>query len=275
MNKIEKIFGTKKSVFGMIHLAPLPGSPRYAGNMVPVLERALRDAEALHNAGVDALIVENFNDDPFFAETVDPETVAAMTLASQAVGAATHLPLGINVLRNSWRAAIGIAAVVGAKFIRINILTDALVTDQGIIQGCAAQLVRQRKMLGADDVMIFADVESKHAAPLVARPRAVVAGDMVERGGADGIIVSGLTSADPPNVAHIKELRGALPETPLIIGSGMSLQTVEFLKYADATVFGFGAKPNLKAPVDKDMAMRFMDAVRKLRGQISTKDEPE
>lgn len=58
-----------------------------------------------------------------------------------------------------------------------------------------------------------------------------------------------------------------LPETPLNIGSGMSLQTVEFLKYADATVFGFGAKPNLKVPVDKEMAMRIMDAVRKLRKQ--------
>ena len=265
MDKIERIFGTKKSVFGMIHLAPLPGSPRYQGSMAPILERALHDAEALQTAGVDALIIENFNDDPFFAETVDPETVAAMTLASQAVGAATHLPLGINVLRNSWRAAIGIAAVVGAKFVRINILTDALVTDQGVIQGCAAPLLRQRKMLGADNVLIFADVESKHAAPLVARPRTVVAGDMVERGGADGVIVSGLTSADPPNVEHIKELRHALPETLLIIGSGMSLQTVEFLKYADATVFGFGAKPNLKAPVDKGMAIRFMDAVRKLR----------
>jgi len=265
VDKIEKIFGTPKSVFGMIHLAPLPGSPRYQGSMASVLERALRDAEALQTAGVDALIVENFNDDPFFTETVDPETVAAMTWTSQAVGAATHLPLGINVLRNSWRAAIGIAAVVGAKFMRINILTDALVTDQGIIQGCAAALVRQRKILGAENVMIFADVESKHAAPLVARPRTVVAGDMVERGGADGIIVSGLTSADPPNPEHLKELRQALPDTPLIIGSGMSLETVAFLQYADATVFGFGAKPHIKAPVDRDMAMRFMDAVRQLR----------
>lgn len=127
MDKLEKVFGVKKFVFGMIHLAPLPGSPRYQGSMAAVLGRALSDADGLKAAGVDALIVENFNDDPFFTETVDPETVAAMTLASQAVGAATYLPLGINVLRNSWRAAIGIAAVVGAKFIRINILTDALV----------------------------------------------------------------------------------------------------------------------------------------------------
>lgn len=254
-----------KAVFGMIHLGPLPGSPRYGGSMSAVLDRALKDGEALLAAGVDALIVENFNDDPFFTMTVAPETVAAMTLASKTVAEETKLPLGINVMRNSWQAAMGIAAIVGAKFIRINVLTDVMVTDQGIIEGCSAQLLRYRKMLNAENVMIFADIEAKHASPLVARPRSVVAGDMIERGGAEGIIVSGLTSADPPDPDHLKELRGVVDQTPLIIGSGMSIKTVGLLKLADATVFGFGAKPNLKAPVDKDMAMKFMDAVRDLR----------
>jgi hypothetical protein len=43
------------------------------------------------------------------------------------------------------------------------------------------------------------------------------------------------------------------------------------LAYADATIFGFGAKANLKDPVDRSMALAFMDAVRSLR--LRTKRE--
>jgi uncharacterized protein len=264
---MEEVFGVKWPVFGMIHLAPLPGSPRYKGSMDAVLERAKRDAEALSKAGVNALVVENFNDDPFYKTTQEPETVAAMTLASHLVSERTGLPLGLNVLRNAWKAAMGISATVGARFIRLNVLTDALLSDQGVIEGQAADLLRYRQMIGAQEVLIFADIESKHGVPLVPRPRSVVAQDMVERGGADAIIVSGASSSDPVNIAHLEELRQAVPGTPLIIGSGMSLETVEFLRYADATIFGFGAKPHLKAPVDAKMAMKFMDAVRELRNQ--------
>lgn len=260
-------FGTSKPVFGMIHLAPLPGAPRYSGSVSSVLDRALQDAAALHAAGVDALVVENFNDEPFFTETIEPETVATMTLAAHVLGEATGLPLGINVLRNSWKAAMGIAAVTGARFVRINVLTDVMVTDQGLVTSRAAQLLRYRRALGADDVLIFADIDSKHAVPLARRPLEIVAQDMVERGGADALLVSGHTSSDPPRLQEIQTLRRVVPETPLIIGSGMAVETVDMLAHADATIFGFGAKPHLKAPVDPGMAKAFMDAVLDLRRQ--------
>ena len=54
MLDLAKTFGTPKPVLGMIHLAPLPGAPRYSGQMTDVLERALQDARALQAAGVDA-----------------------------------------------------------------------------------------------------------------------------------------------------------------------------------------------------------------------------
>jgi membrane complex biogenesis BtpA family protein len=269
MLDLAQTFGTPKPVFGMVHLAPLPGAPRYSGRMADVLARALQDAHALQAAGVEALVIENFNDEPFFTETTEPETVAAMTLAAKAVGEATGLPLGINVLRNSWKAAMGIAAAVGARFVRINILTDVMITDQGLINSSAAQLVRYRRMLGADDVLIFADINSKHAVPVAQRPLAVVAHDMVERGGADTLLVSGHSSADPPRLEDLQTLGAAAPDTPLIIGSGMSLDTVGMLAHADATIFGFGAKPHLKAPVDPEMARTFMEAVRELRAKLT------
>lgn len=266
MKVFQERFGTVLPVFGMVHLAPLPGSPRYGGDINAVLERARADAVALKEAGVDALIMENFNDEPFFKTEVDPETVSAMTYASVAVKEASGLPLGMNVLRNAWRAAIGISSVVGAAFMRINVLTDAVLTDQGIIEGCAAELLRVRRALGAEEVLVFADIESKHAAPVVHRPTWAVAQDMVERGGADAILVSGETSEDPPKRSQFDAIREAVgKDVPVVAGSGIGIETIDVLKYADGTIFGFGSKPNLKDPVDPEMAGAFMDAVRELR----------
>jgi len=132
--RFRSMFAQEKAVLGMVHLQPLPGAPRYGGSITPVLEAALADAEAIRQGGAAGMIVENFNDNPFYPGHVEPETVAAMTvIAREVVRAAGDLPVGINVLRNDWKAALAIALAVGARFIRLNILTDALVTDQGII----------------------------------------------------------------------------------------------------------------------------------------------
>ncbi len=193
------MFSEEKVVLGMVHLKPLPGAPRYGGSLAPVLEAALADAEAIRQGGAGGMIVENFNDNPFYPGHVEPETVAAMTvIAREVVRTAGDLPVGINVLRNDWKAALAIALTVGARFIRLNILTDALVTDQGIIQAPAHLALRYRRALGADHLLILADVYCKHGAPLARRPLGTVARDTAERGLADALIVSGEESGDPP-----------------------------------------------------------------------------
>ena len=56
---LEQTFGAPKYVIGVVHLLPLPGSPRWKGQMSRVLKRAVADARALESGGVDGLIVEN------------------------------------------------------------------------------------------------------------------------------------------------------------------------------------------------------------------------
>src|SRR6266542_325886 len=149
----------------MVHLKPLPGAPLVGGSLDAVIDAALRDARAIASGGADGIIVENFGDRPFFATRVPPETIAAMTRAIVEIAAAVRLPLGVNVLRNDARAALAIAAAVGASFIRVNVHTGAMVTDQGIIEGDAAETLRYRTRIAAD-VAIFADTHVKHATPL-------------------------------------------------------------------------------------------------------------
>ena len=53
---------------------------------------------------------------------------------SAAIREVSKLPLGINVLRNDAFSALAIAAVTGADFIRVNVLSGVTATDQGLIE---------------------------------------------------------------------------------------------------------------------------------------------
>ena len=178
-------------VIGMLHAPPLPGAPHYDGDWPAVVKRVCDDAETLTAGGVDGLMLENFGDAPFLPGRVEAVTVAAMTALAHEVTRRFPLPLGINVLRNDGRSALAIAAVVGARFIRVNVLCGARVTDQGIITGIAHDLLRERAALGATNVRILADVDVKHSAPLAPRSLVDETHELVARGGADAVIVSG------------------------------------------------------------------------------------
>jgi membrane complex biogenesis BtpA family protein len=124
-------------LLGVVHLPALPGSPGYRGDMAGLVDAAVRDAEALIAGGMGGFIVENFGDAPFFAERVPPETIASMGRVLAALPQGEHL-VGVNVLRNDARAALGLAAAFGLDFIRVNVHVGAAVTDQGVIEGRAA-----------------------------------------------------------------------------------------------------------------------------------------
>jgi len=69
---LEALFGVSKVFIGVVHLSPLPGSPRWSGSMEGVLTRAQEDALALAEGGADAVVVENFGDAPFSTGPVGP-----------------------------------------------------------------------------------------------------------------------------------------------------------------------------------------------------------
>src|SRR5262252_1791667 len=183
---------TIPSLIGVIHLAPLPESPRYGGDLAAVAAAAARDARALAEAGFDGIVVENFGDAPFVPDRVSPVTVAAMTACALAVrAAAPGLPLCVNVLRNDAEAALAIAIAASAEMIRVNVHTGARVTDQGVIEGRAHVTLRERRALGADRVALLCDVDVKHSAPLAARPIGEEAEELVGRGLCDAVLVTG------------------------------------------------------------------------------------
>lgn len=248
-------FWSTKPLIGMIHLSALPGSAaseRHGSAATDYLDRAIVDAEALVDGGVDALIVENFWDSPFAKDDVPPHTIAAMTRAVLAVRGAVSIPVGVNVLRNDARAAIAIAHVCGAQFVRVNVYVGAAVTDQGIIEGAARIAVLYRRELGAD-VAIFADIYVKHASQLGSVSLEDHARDAVLRGKADALIVSGAATGSPTSVDEIARIKSALPETPILIGSGLTaVNAPALMDRADGAIAGTSLKRDgiIANPVD-------------------------
>ena len=257
---------------GMIHLQPLPGSPGWQGDMEPVIQAALTDAEALAGGGLTAVMIENFHDIPFFPGRVPAETVAAMTVLIQAVRTSfPTLRLGVNVLRNDVESALGIAAATGASFVRVNIHTGTAITDQGTIEGRAWHTLRRRRELGAD-VGILADVRVKHARPLVERPLAEEVRDLRLRGLADGVIVTGVATGAETEPEEVLAVREAVPDAPVLVGSGVTAASVAaYRSHADGFIVGSSLQEtdpgSGRARVSRARTAEFVTALQESAGK--------
>jgi len=260
---ISTIWPGGRPLIGMVHLLPLPGAPRWGGSMESVVDRASTDAAALENAGFDGVIVENFSDVPFFRGTVPPETVAGMTAGVRAVRRATSLPVGVNVLRNDARAALGIAVATGARFIRINVHTGSMWTDQGLIEGDAAETLRARRALGSD-VLVLADVHVKHATPPTGSRLEDAAADTWHRGMANALVVSGPGTGQETRLDDLERVRGAVPEATVLVGSGATEDSAKtLLELASGLIVGSTVMLDGRAGtgVDPARAAAFVHAV--------------
>jgi membrane complex biogenesis BtpA family protein len=243
---------SRKALIGVVHLKPLPGSPRWRGDFEAVLSAALEDAIAYTDGGAAALFIENFGDVPFTKGAVGPETVAAMSAAGRAIRKAVKIPIGFNVLRNDARAGLALCACCGGDFIRVNVHTGAMLTDQGIIEGNAYETVRYRRQI-CPEARIFADVHVKHAVMLGDWKIGDSARDALERGAADALIVSGTGTGAATALADVKAVREACPAACILIGSGVSVENVaDYLPWADGIIVGSSLKRDggLFNPVD-------------------------
>lgn len=244
---------------GVVHLLPTPGAPRYGGSMEALLARAVADARALVQGGVDGLILENYGDAPFFPAAVPAETVAALALALREVRPVVgQRPLGVNVLRNDARAALALCAAAGADFLRVNVHTGAMVADQGLLQGRAAETLRERARL-CPGVALLADVHVKHATPLGRETLEEAAADAAERGGADALIVTGSRTGAPPSAEELGRVRARVGGVPLLVGSGLDARNAAaLLGLADGAIVGSALERDGRAgePVEEPRVAR-------------------
>jgi membrane complex biogenesis BtpA family protein len=262
--ELTDLFPHLPAVIGMVHLHALPGSPGFNGDMDKIIQHALQDARALSKGGVDGIIVENFWDAPFPKMNSDPVTISAITVCVQEIIREIKVPVGVNVLRNDALAALSIAEITGASFIRVNVLTHAMVTDQGIIEGCSYRLSRLQKQLNSK-IKIFADIMVKHAYPLAPMDLETLAKDAVSRGGADVLIVSGTGTGEPINMDDARRIKQAAPRTPLASGSGIDTDNISKLaEFIDLFIVGtfFKKEGKVEEEIESERVSELIAAVR-------------
>ena len=261
---VDRTFSKPNAVIAVVHLAPLPGSPRSTLSFDDVLDRARKEAAICTEAGFDGLLIENHGDAPFPKAELDPHVPAMMAVAARLLREDSGLPIGINILRNDAAGALGAAVAAGASYVRVNVLTGVVATDQGLIEGDAAALMRYRRRLGGN-VGVLADVEVKFGTPLYRPRRTDLVKATVQRGLADAVIVTGEATGATADVDMIEEVRAALPSGPILLGSGADADNIgRYAPLIDGVLVGSCLKVDgyVENDVDPDRVKRFVDAFR-------------
>ena len=265
-------FGTEKPIVGMVHLPPLPGSPEYDqdGGIAKILERATEDARRLEAGGIDALQIENQFDKPFLLpEDIGHEVISIVTAAAMEVTRVTSLPMGINIHLNGANQALAVALAVGARWIRIFSLANAYISTSGYVQAAGPKLLRYRRAIDAEHILILGDFHVKHGSHVLIADRPLVEQALdAEEAGADVVVSTGFKTGVPPDAESIKAVRSSV-SVPVFLGSGLSRENAEsLLPVIDGAIVGstFKEEGIITRPVDTDRVKKFMETVRNIRG---------
>ncbi|MGH9340518.1 MAG: BtpA/SgcQ family protein [Acidobacteriota bacterium] len=266
-SKFTQVLRERKILIGVVHLQPLPGSPRYQGEgLGPIIDRARADVRTLTEAGFDAYIIENFGDAPFLSGPSPAYVLTCMARIAAELSTEGPLLTGVNVLRNDARGALAVAAAAELDFVRVNIHTGAALTDQGLITGEAAASLRERQTL-APQVAFLADIAVKHSFPLAADfDLAQAAQETAYRGLADGLIITGAATGQAASAEDLQTVSEAVPDRPLFVGSGVTASNVgKIWRVAEGVIVGTAIKYDgrVEEPVDPARAWEFAAAARK------------
>lgn len=263
------ILTLNKPIIGMVHLPPLPGSPRYKGkSLKELLHFALDEANALCEGGIDAILVENFNDCPYVIGKVPPPTLIAISVIAYAVKEETKKPVGVNLLFNDFENELWVSWVLELDFIRVEGFVDLLFSDLGPLIPAAPKLMRLRQILGADKVAVLADVQGKYTYPFPPKDLLESARDALERGGADAIILTGARTGKAPDRDLVRNLKEEIRSARVLLGSGITpSNAAELLAVADGAIVGTYFKKDGKVweRVDPQRVKEFMAVVQEVR----------
>lgn len=257
MKRFRQRFGSSKVIIGMIHLPPLPGYPDSPG-IERVIRHAIGNLQTLCSAGVDGVLVENEHDQPHRIRA-EPETIAAMTRATRTLVRESESALvGCEILLNDPKASLAVASMARAAFIRTDYFVDRMMRPgYGEFEIDPDGLIDYRRAIGADDVLILADIQVKYATMVTPRSLAQSAKDARDKG-ADAVIVTGSRSGDAPTPGALREAAQGLP---VLVGSGLTAENaVELLSACDGAIVGTSLMTD--GCVDPEKIGRIMSLVR-------------
>jgi membrane complex biogenesis BtpA family protein len=194
--------------------------------------------------------------------------VAAMTVIGYEVKNSTGLRCGIQILAAANIEALATAHAAGLDFVRMEGFVFGHIADEGFIDGCAGEVMRYRRQIGADDILVLTDIKKKHSShALTADVDIVETARAAEFFLSDGVIVTGVATGAEASMEELRKVKEAV-DIPLLVGSGVTLANVEaYLAVADALIVGsyFKEGGHWAQGLDSERVQSFMKKVSSLR----------
>jgi uncharacterized protein len=231
-------FPAPRPLIGVIHLPALPGYPGSPG-LGAVLAHALADLATYRVGALDGVLVENENDQPHRVEA-GRETIAVMTAVTRELVAASRgLPVGIEILLNDPEASLAVALAAGASFVRTDYFVDEMTRpEHGAMRIAPEAVIAYRTAIGAEGVLVLADLQVKYAEMVRPRPLAESA-RIAREAGADAIVISGTRTGEPPSPDELRSAQAGARGCPVLIGSGLAPDNAAaLLASADGAIVG-------------------------------------
>lgn len=268
MKKFSKVFNVKKPVIGMIHVDALPGTPNYKGNVKKIINLAIKEAEIYLSAGIDSIAIENMHDVPYLNRKIGPEITSLMSIIGYEIKTRTKLPVGIQILAGANKQALAAAKSAGLDFIRAEGFVFSHIADEGSMDSDAAELLRYRKMIDAENILVFTDIKKKHSSHNITSDVCIEeTAHAAEFFLSDGIIITGTATGKETDINEIKTVKKST-FLPVIIGSGINQNNVaDYLPTCDAMIIGsyFKKNGNWKNAIDQQKVKSFMKKISDLR----------
>ncbi len=274
MNQIEKIFKIKKPIIGMLHLDYLEGNMFKGIDFV--IQKALKDIEALQNGGINGILIENWKEESI-GEFVSEETAKNFRDVVREISKHIEVPFGINVLNNDYKLAFSAAKLTGASFVELDVFVDKVksdfrnnvnaITNPFIIDPEPKEIWNYARSIGVSGVPLFVFVQPKHYIMLEEGKTIEESTKQAIKASASAVLVTKATGF-APTVDLIKRVKKVAGTTPVGIGSGFSTDNAkDFLKVVDFAVVGTSIKVGEETnnPVDIDKVKDLVKEVAKSR----------
>ncbi len=270
MSKILKFqdrLNAEKMLIGMIHLDALPGTPKNKNKPQSIINKALKEAEIYQKSGINTVLIENMHDLPYLNQTAGHEISTLTAITAYEIKRKTDLYCGIQILAGANIAALSAAHSANADFIRAEAFVFAHLADEGYMESSAAELLRFRKNIGAEDILIFTDIKKKHSAHAITNDVSISeTAEAAEFFLSDGIIITGSSTGKKADINELKSVKQAV-RLPVLIGSGITDENIhEFYPYADAFIIGsyFKVDGNWQNPPDAIRIKRLINTIKSL-----------
>ena len=253
-----KYFEGHNKIIGMVHVRALPGTPNYSSSAArcrSIIEKAVEEAGVYQQCGLDTIIIENMHDVPYLNATAGPEITSAMSIVGYEIKRQLNLRCGVQILAAANKQAMAAAFCSGCDFIRV--------ADEGYIDSNAGELLRYRKLIGAEDVLVFTDIKKKHSAHSITNDVSLVETAVAaEYFLSDGVIISGASTGLKTDPTEVRDVKSKV-RIPVLVGSGVTPENINEYASADGLIVGsyFKVDGDWKNDLSKERILKMISAL--------------